>query len=874
MRSGTDGATDGEPYCVSLDCGTAMNAAGRETAAGSSWFLFDLVGSGVAVTTPDGTLEFCNTALLQLLAQDATALLGSSIFDLLNGGANNELESLHRIALATNKELRTQVRSSSSRFVASAVMRRLDSHDGVRVVWSFMDARYNDPAPELALWGTEIGLWDWDIVNDRLTWINDWCEHSQLAAFSGHGHEQLWSSRIHPEDLPAYREALTRHVEGSAAPYDIEYRLRNRDDAWVWIQERGRVVERDSTGRALRAVGLCLDVDERHKSAHALARSEFRFALAVWGTSVGFWDHDLATDTVHWWNDWCANVDLDPCDGGPSHSVRWDENVHPEDLPDFNRRVQALLEGRSDIYESEYRMRTRSGDWRWIMSRARVTACDATGRPLRLAGVAIDIDARKRMELALRDSEARLEAAIWGTDLGLWDWKLEDDSLLWLSDWPARYGIAAAVRTIRRDEWIDRVHALDRQKYAAEDHALIYDGSDSAESDYRILSSSGDWRWVNVRTRVIERNAAGKALRIVGACIDVDSRRRAEQMLRTQAMILETMREGVVLVTLDGRIEFTNPAFDHLFGRKSEELVGFSVLELFNSRQVQAPSAVLEGLLEQHGRGGKRDMLFRRRDGSQFAGEMLSAEIELSGERRILFVVQDVSERKQLESEIIEIANRERRRLGADLHDGLGQELTGISLMLRSLAKRAGLAAAGAAPELDEIITLVNHAIQSARKMALGISPVTLERGGLLPALQTLIGWSRVSYNIQVRSHLSIRSPLLIGESAAAHLYLIVQEAINNAVKHGRARSITVNLRSNRALVSLSVTDDGVGITENPARGAGMGLKLMEYRSAVIGGVMKIKRLPDGGTRIRCVCPQDGGAARFRRDHNARRSEG
>ncbi len=92
----------------------------------------------------------------------------------------------------------------------------------------------------------------------------------------------------------------------------------------------------------------------------------------------------------------------------------------------------------------------------------------------------------------------------------------------------------------------------------------------------------------------------------------------------------------------------------------------------------------------------------------------------------MLIVVQDVSERKQLESEIIETTNRERRRLGADLHDGLGQELTGISLMLRSLAKRAGLAAFEAVPELDEIITLVNHAIQSARKMALGISPVTV----------------------------------------------------------------------------------------------------------------------------------------------------
>jgi two-component system sensor kinase FixL len=712
----------------------------RESNTASPWDLFDSVGTGVAVTTADGTLEFCNTALLRLLAQSSEALLGSSIFKLLEGGANDALEKVHRTALAAKTELRTQVRSATGRFVAGAVLRRLTRHDGDRVIWSFLNARRDEPAPELALWGTEIGLWDWDVVNDRLTWINDWCEHSQLSAFSGSGHEQLWSSRIHPEDLPVYRRALTGHLEGIAPPYDVEYRLRNRDDAWVWIQERGRVIERDSTGRAWRMVGLCLDVDERHHSANALERSESRLAHAVWGTSVGLWNHELATDTVHWWNDWCASVDLDPCDG-PGHSVRWDGKVHPDDLQPFNQSYRSHMDGRSDLYESEYRIRTRSGSWRWMMSRGHATARDGMGRAIRVAGVTIDIDARKRVELALRESEARL---------------------------------------------------------------------------------------------------------------------------RTQAVILETMLEGVVLVALDGRIEFTNPAFDRMFARGAEEPTGSSIMEMFNFRQAQSPAAVLEVLLERHSRGAKRDMVLRRRDGSQFAGEVLSAEIELSGEKRILIVVQDVSERKHLESEIIEIANRERRRLGADLHDGLGQELTGISLMLRSFAKRAGVAALEVAPDLDEVITLVNHAIHSARKMAHGISPVTLERGGLLPALQTLISWSRDSYDVAIQLHLAVRSPLRIGESAAAHLYLIVQEAINNAVKHGRARSIAVTLRANRTLVSLSITDDGVGIGEKPARGGGMGLKVMEYRCAVIGGVLGIKRRPGGGTRVHSVCPQSAGAARFR----------
>ena len=147
--------------------------------------------------------------------------------------------------------------------------------------------------------------------------------------------------------------------------------------------------------------------------------------------------------------------------------------------------------------------------------------------------------------------------------------------------------------------------------------------------------------------------------------------------------------------------------------------------------------------------------------------------------------------------------------------------------------------------------------------------------GGLLPALQTLIGWARDNYNVSVRLRTSLRFPLRIGESAAAHLYLIVQEAINNAVRHGRARSIVVTLRTSPALVFLSITDDGIGIADSPGRGSGMGLKLMEYRAAVIGGAMGIKRRPDGGTRIRSVClRRDAGAARFRKNRHASALDG
>ncbi len=177
-----------------------------------------------------------------------------------------------------------------------------------------------------------------------------------------------------------------------------------------------------------------------------------------------------------------------------------------------------------------------------------------------------------------------------------------------------------------------------------------------------------------------------------------------------------------------------------------------------------------------------------------------------------------------------EIASHERRRLSADLHDGLGQ---GRRLASRSCYGASPTAtnpqAVRVVPKINEIIGLVNHAIQSVRNMALGISPAALERGGLLSALERLTAWSRESYGTDVRLRLMIRSSLPIDESTATHLYLIAQEAINNAIKHGDARSVIVKLRTIKHLAYLSITDDGVGVPEDSAHGSGMGLKIMEY---------------------------------------------
>jgi signal transduction histidine kinase len=191
--------------------------------------------------------------------------------------------------------------------------------------------------------------------------------------------------------------------------------------------------------------------------------------------------------------------------------------------------------------------------------------------------------------------------------------------------------------------------------------------------------------------------------------------------------------------------------------------------------------------------------------------------------------------------------------------------------MLRALAGRIKKEYPNATTEMDEIVALVNHSIESTRALARGLSPVSIERGGLLPALQTLIARARSAYGVNIRLRRLIRRPLKIGPEAATHLYRIVQEALTNAVRHGRASRITLTVMSADNHIDITIRDNGRGMLPGAgARSAGIGLKTMSYRAEMLAGELSILPAQGGGTVVRCRCPQNpgdpGNAARGDKD--------
>jgi PAS domain S-box-containing protein len=214
----------------------------------------------------------------------------------------------------------------------------------------------------------------------------------------------------------------------------------------------------------------------------------------------------------------------------------------------------------------------------------------------------------------------------------------------------------------------------------------------------------------------------------------------------------------------------------------------------------------------------------------------------------------EVTARKVLEQEILEISNREQRRLGTDLHDGLGQELTGLSLLLKVVEGQLAREAPQFKADVTRLNDLLAQAISSTRSLARGLAPVDLDHGGLAEALGHLVSRCKHLYHIEC-AYLETGSKLPpLSEGAATHLYRVAQEALSNAARYANAKRITVELRVSARKLHLSIADDGIGLAAGLARGQpGLGLKIMEYRARTLGGSIEFDQ-SSPGTRVALSC--------------------
>jgi hypothetical protein len=325
------------------------------------------------------------------------------------------------------------------------------------------------------------------------------------------------------------------------------------------------------------------------------------------------------------------------------------------------------------------------------------------------------------------------------------------------------------------------------------------------------------------------------------------------------SVTLKSMSDAAIGASPDGTIMSWNRGATRIFGYNEQEVVGKNLGFLTPSFYPNEMPEVLERI-KQGEEVEHYESLRQCRDGS-----IINVSVKVSPIRDplqrldgVTIIARDITAKKQLEREILEISEKERGRIGRDLHDSLGQNLTGISLQLKVL--ESSLDEEGCSDSAEHARTIramIQDAIQQTRGLAKNLLTVTLKSQGLSAALSELAAYSENLYGSSVRCSAQLEREIT-DEVTASQLYHIAQEALTNAHHHGEAHNCLIRLREFDYEYLLQIYDDGQGLDSQME--AGLGLKIMEFRANMINAHLSVKNNESGGVVVSCRVPKREGA--------------
>ena len=368
----------------------------------------------------------------------------------------------------------------------------------------------------------------------------------------------------------------------------------------------------------------------------------------------------------------------------------------------------------------------------------------------------------------------------------------------------------------------------------------------------------GERRTLLLESSLPPGNSAGKGRS--GQCrsilLDITEHKQAEDALRASEAryrtVIEMSSDGFWMLDTDGRLRGVNDAYVRRSGYRREELLGMRIPDLDVTESEAEARTHIEKVI--HAGSDLFETQHRTKDGVVWPAEVSTTYSDVGGGVFYAFI-RDITERKRLEQEILEVSTAEQERIGREIHDGIGQQLTGLTLLASGIERR--LAAAGHSGEAAAVAGLQVHlqaALDEVRLLARGLSPVEIDPQGLANALSQLAGQVRAVSGIDCRYE-GAWDVQVADNVQALHLYRLAQEAVQNAVKHGAPVTVAVGLEQDADELVLTVRDDGIGIADAPERAPGLGLHIMQYRAGILGGRCTFGPARGGGTLVRCKVP-------------------
>ena len=719
--------------------------------------------------------------------------------------------------------------------------------------------RTSEARLDAAVWGTGIGLWEYT-DGGEFQWFDAWCERVDLDPCIGYDSLEQWYGRMHPDDVERYMRADEPCQRAGVDHYSVEYRVRTQKDRWHWVHERGRVTARASDGIPTRWVGVCIDIEQQKTTEAALRKAEDRYELAINAARLPTWEYDVASDTRRGNLHWHRAVGYDMSEEVTRERTEtWLSDVHPDDAQQHEHIFKELSADRTGFYENEVRIKQPNGHYKWLLDRARVVERSATGTPLKVVGVSIDIDARKRMESALRESEERFRSAFEFAAIGMalvapdGRWLRVNRALCRIIGYSADELRKIDFQTITHPDDLDADMGFVRKML---DGTLSY-----YEMEKRYVHKAGQTIWILLSASLV-RDDEGRPHYFISQIQDITARKKAEEGLRESELRYRTTSDLVLGFVFEGAVTggvpqpiWVSHGFERVFGCSLEDFNRLGIRHFYDAEtraQLRAAATVVV-----RGEELRMDVRLRSADGTRKWLRVFAKTISTnSGGERILGVAEDISEEIRLAHALREATQHEQQRLGQEIHDGLGQELTGLAYLASSLAKAASGSDSTHANDLAALEKIANQAIQTCRNIARGVSPLTESRGSLVQALRHLVEGVAASGRMRIDFEAIENAPLALPWAYRDHLYRIAQEAITNALRHSEGDRMEVTIQVDPAQVRIEIADNGRGFDPHRRIPEGLGIDSMRQRAAAIGASLHLIAPYAGAMVVRCECPQ------------------
>jgi PAS domain S-box-containing protein len=686
-----------------------------------------------------------------------------------------------------------------------------------------------------------------------------------------------WTNALHPDDRASAFQQVSAGLAGGVLVLAEGRVRRAADGQYRWHLARA-VPVKDAQGKISAWFGCATDIDDMKRAEEALRESETRYhtlftqaadmIVLIDPNTLGFLDfNDQACRQLGYSREEFAKLRIPDLDVVESATETKDH-------------VKKIVASGTEVFETK--QRTKNGA---------VLDIEVRSSPVRLGArtflLAIwrDITARKQAEQALHESETRLRLATGAGNVGLWDWDLRTNRVYYSREWKYQIGYRDDEISNLFEEWQSRVHPDDLEPTMQKIRRFLANPQGRHEVEFRFRHKNGSYRWIYTIADAL-RDAEGKVVRMLGCHIDITERKQAEQALRESAEQFRTLAEAlpqqVWVFDANGRPGYANQQRAHYTGltleqvqadggwwaaihpEERQQMQQLWIQSFNNGTPFQSEYRIRRATDGQYRWFLGRCVPIKGEQGRvvQWLGTATDIEeqkrieelLEQRVEQRTVQLREEIAQRQRLEQEILKISEHEQHRIGQDLHDSVGQVLTGAKFLSSSLGHRLARAKTPGSFTAARISRELDKALDEVRAIARGLHPVRPDPESLMAALHELAVSTTKIFSVSCR--LECPRPILVHDHVAAtHLYRITQEAISNAARHGKAERIVISLRKDDAGIELQVRDNGCGLPPRSRRRTGMGLAIMKHRASVIGANLTISRAKNGGTIVTCLLP-------------------